>query len=142
MTKHNRPVVHSFTALWEYECCGTELAVGDVVELDHQPLEPDDVWSALVHIDWYVGHHDTGDDAQRARSRVRVLAIWEAYATRTYHPEPAGYYADEPGTGRLVGVDRMVAHNPDWYDDMPEPPRTYVPREPSGWVMQLEVLGS
>ncbi len=135
------PIVHSFTSLWEYQCCGEPVGVGDVVTVEHIPY-PENITGELsgVHeVDWYVGHHTITEEQLHATDRVRVARIWEVWVTLDFHPGP-GHYSARAGSGRLTRVDRMRPWDPAWSEDRPAPAGSHDPAEPAGWLMRLEPL--
>ena len=139
---HQAPTttVHSFTDLWEYQCCGEPVAVGDVLRLEHIPY--DDGLGALagVHeVDWYVGHHTVGEQPGHAADLVRVLDLWEVRVTLDVHRRP-GHVAPRAGSARLTRVDRMRPWGPAWAEDRPAPAGSHDPAEPAGWLMRLDPL--
>ncbi|MCE1178266.1 MAG: hypothetical protein LWW86_04445 [Micrococcales bacterium] len=144
----SRPIVHSYTDLWEYACCGEPVSVGDEITVRRiiDPGHANKVYGHIVPVDWYVGYHVFDDTEGPVESHpVRVLALWEAHSELGYHAEAGdppdnGYYAPLPGTGRLTPIETMVTWDEAWDLAFADPRADYTPVEPRGWVMRLEVL--
>lgn len=126
----------TFTDLWEYECCGTGLSVGDDLLVDLVAAdEHDRVWGDCLDepISWYLGHHDTGGEFP-VSVRATVLRVYEAYCDLEYVPR-GRYFRPAPGSGRLVAVPTMATGKSSWYErEPPDPPARFTPTEPVGWV--------
>lgn len=147
MGEHHPPV-HSFTSLWEYECCGDPVEVGGTLTVDHRPWRAAaggiDAFAGVLHLDWYVGHHTVAEEPDAGRTRVRVLGLWEAGRELDYHPygglHGRGEYRSVAGSARLTPIPRMATLRPEWEDGELDPRRRHTPRQPFGWVMRLQIL--
>ncbi len=132
MTHITSGTVFIWIAQWEYQCCGTPITSGDVVDLTVCETDWAEPWQTAVGgpIPLAAEHHVPPEGSHHLK--VRVERLMEARAHRIQDPDDEGWYL-VPGSGEVCDVATMKVWNEEW-----QPAR--VGGEPEGWILEATVL--
>lgn len=128
------PTVLLMTSLWEYQCCGDPISVGEVVEFSVSTMPSDPVFQPLFSqpLTRYASRHSI--DASEVELVGRVVKLWEGRADVRETPTCSERC---PGTGRITPITTMVPWDERWAgQDHVESMR----REPACWILEVEEL--
>lgn len=132
-------MTYGWAAAWEFQCCGTPLRVGDMIEASPAPGEDDLAWARLLPgpVEWVVGHHDVDLASPERRRRWRITRIRSVWAPTTPIPGGIGLMAD-PAAARLLDTGRTAPHSgSEEAQVVPAPPGIRPGEEHWGWVLDL-----
>lgn len=123
-------MTYVFLALWEYQCCGEPVALGQTYDWWVLDSESGTVWDAAIgaRVALRAIHHAM--DPGTRQVRVRVGNLWAVGARFERTGSEMGAV---PGTASVAGVDVMDP----WAADMSGGGGVLTP---VGWIAEVEIL--